>query len=956
MSNIIRWLHLSDFHVGKETKGGHIQWDMFKRVIEHVKEKKETENWTPHFLLLTGDLANSGHVSEYEDFYYQLLFPLHEILGFEIESRTFSVPGNHDVDRGRFPEFNRSDFTASASRHFEIGDGKSNPRASLLPRFEAYDQIDFCAPCTKNWVSSPHGAYHAVNTVEGLKVGIVGINTAWLCKGSDDEHQLTPGKPLLEHALSSLTDCQLRIVLGHHSLDWFIPTEKRKIASILGQNSAIYLYGDQHEIWVAPSWGSGHDFLTVQGGSVFQEQEGEQWRNSLLWSEADIEKGVLRLQPRVWNADHQRFELGVGAFPTDPHNNWWEYPLPGTPQAQHEKSIARLKNKPPRGWSVVTHDELNKLSAPLSLDQAVSFFNGAVPDWQEALSSSTPRRKVVTRLVTHFSGLLEDEQPRLVLLLGAGCEGKTTALLQAAHDVVQKHRDWQILVRKDETQPIEPEKLLPLLSCGQQWLVVIDEADSAALSLFSLLDQSSDELRGKVHFLLSCRDSDWRSSKDINVPAADQLSWSSVGTLRSERQPPLDLDEAQDIVRAWSQFDDDGLGKLKNTSEAERSSELLSAAQKEASGGESAFFGALLTVRFDDHQLKKHARTMLERLKSRPIASDKTLFDALVLIAAMHSEGLLFLERPVLSAALQCPMAQLRKNVLQPLGKEAVTTTSDFILTRHRKIAQAIMAVAHEEFGEEIDECFVNLAKAAIDVANQPALRTRENPARWRYELPEHFFNSDRKLIGIAICEAVLSRESRNYKTLLKMAQLYRESNEAEEAARLFREFPVEAPKDRAFYSEWGTTEGNCGNYYADYLLNVYSLSDQYGEEPINRLRAELSLVGCCIALNELYKDTLNTAFLRGCITSVTLGKALSSNPRTIENFNRCYADCVKFGANVPNIEEAVNQIKDHLECSTVAASYNISDIIREHIGDISSLTYDNFGHFVRVATSQREY
>ena len=88
-----------------------------------------------------------------------------------------------------------------------------------------------------------------------------------LNKNSDE---LTPGKPLVEHALSQLDSCDVTFVLGHHPLEWMLPQERKMMSSLLGKKSAIYLHGHLHEAWAEPVSGAGQGFLAIQCGAAFR--------------------------------------------------------------------------------------------------------------------------------------------------------------------------------------------------------------------------------------------------------------------------------------------------------------------------------------------------------------------------------------------------------------------------------------------------------------------------------------------------------------------------------------------------------------------------------------------------------------------------------------------------------------------------------------------------------------
>ncbi|MET3497153.1 hypothetical protein [Variovorax boronicumulans] len=187
---------------------------------------------------------------------------------------------------------------------------------------------------------------------------------------------------------------------------------------------------------------------------------------------------------------------------------------------------------------------LKKFVGPLAIESAIRFFDGAVPDWSTALSISIPRRKVVNRLVNFFESAGTSGVPIVGLLLAAGCEGKTTAILQAAYEIGKRGK-WCILQRRDESQEFLGHELLSVMTGDFSWLILIDEADNCVHQLLSFFQNLPDELQGRVHCLLACRDSDWRAS------GAENLNWRVGVSLRSERLSGLDIADAQSIVSAW---------------------------------------------------------------------------------------------------------------------------------------------------------------------------------------------------------------------------------------------------------------------------------------------------------------------------------------------------------------------------------------------------------------------
>ncbi len=325
----IRWLHLSDFHVGKDV---YAQGVMFTRIHRHVREVIAVRG-TPDFVFVTGDLAQGGKDQEYATFYKDFLGPLAEVLGSDWDGAVYTIPGNHDVDRSVAKSFERKKTCHPNSRFFDADSNGSRERKTVLPRFRAYMQAEKQerSDSPGGWLDSNAGAFSERREVHGRSLGIVGVNTAWLCRNANDRHQLTPGIAILEEALDKIRDCEVCIVLGHHPLDWLRDDHLDSLRAILGQHHTLYLHGHLHRDQGQREDGAGHGFLAVQAGACFQARDGEPWINGLLWAELDIEHRELRLQPRHWNMRNHDWPLTSGALPEAQRQvggDWWRFTLP----------------------------------------------------------------------------------------------------------------------------------------------------------------------------------------------------------------------------------------------------------------------------------------------------------------------------------------------------------------------------------------------------------------------------------------------------------------------------------------------------------------------------------------------------------------------------------------------------------------------------------------------------
>lgn len=868
MTNTIRWLHLSDFHVGKDN---YAQLRLFDKLITHVEEQNQA-GFLPDLVFITGDIANKGQKAEYESFRKDFFSPLQEALGGAAwNGKIFTVPGNHDVDRSKNAAFDRIRAANSESKFFEPTKAGKSAREVVLPRFGQYQKL---APgdVSPSWVKSDDGAFTETIEIHGWKVGIVGLNTAWLAMDDDDKDKLTPGYELAETALKKTEGCHVRFVLGHHPLRWLIEEQERRLRTLFGRHRVIYLHGHRHRPESRPEDGAGESFLVVQAGAAFQAHDSDIWKNGLLWGELDCVQGEVRLSPRYWNPDNMDWPV-EGRFPeklkVPGRGEWWRYPLP-MPETTPQPNAWH----PPQGWEILDSAALARLQRAVSTEEASRFFDGAEPDWALAQCPDLPRRAVVGALVDKIAAYQSQERPLVVLLTGPGGEGKSMALRQAVVGLLEREPKLRVLWRDDDEAVMNAELLRGLPKDGTPWLIATDTADMLARPLSRLPDILKSAKRGDVRWLLAVRESDWLAAGGFKM----ELDLRRCAEYAPEILSGLSEADAQQIAGAWLKFaaadgDIDG-----TASPSDLSRRLFQAAKAEAKQGEGALLGGVLQVRKGDG-LRAHVRSLLDRLGETKLAGGGSLYAAFAYIAAMHAEGLRFLSRPVLAEALGCSTGDLQKTVLLPLGREAAAGGGTVLLTRHHRIAELAVAVMREDFGEDIGGLYEALAGAAKG-AKHKGVYVYELP-RWEFDFPNHFLAKQQLELAIRIGRVLLDKSPKDTKLAVNLARIYRKANEPQDGARVLAGFMGEVGDNRAFWYEWATCAGGAESYALDAWLSGWSLADQAGAAVSDNERAKLSLNGLGVAFGELYQRYHDWAFVEARLAVAQLGLRLRLDDKT---------------------------------------------------------------------------
>lgn len=261
------WLHLSDFHfrTDRDSFSQDVSADEIKRDIP----SRLSDEFPLRFVAVTGDIAFSGRTSEYEiavDFFKSLAGKVG--LGL---NRFFLVPGNHDVDRSRchyLYEGVRGGLTSQQAVDDFLG--CESEKAALLERQAAFqsfqDQLflDATAIRTKEELAR-------VRTldIEGLRVCVLELNSAWLSGSNDKAGNLIIGERQMMNALELAEQHQphLMIALSHHPIQWISEFDQMSCDGRLLPRLDVFHTGHLHRHEVSVRLMPGSECLLVAAGS-----------------------------------------------------------------------------------------------------------------------------------------------------------------------------------------------------------------------------------------------------------------------------------------------------------------------------------------------------------------------------------------------------------------------------------------------------------------------------------------------------------------------------------------------------------------------------------------------------------------------------------------------------------------------------------------------------------------
>lgn len=576
---------------------------------------------------------------------------------------------------------------------------------------------------------------------------------------------------------------------------------------------------------------------------------------------------------------------------------------------------------PLAGWELIDAAYLGALS-PLRPEEVIRFFDGATPTWRHAACIDIPSRAAVGEIARRLVDVRDGKGGcSLQLIRAAGGEGKTTLLLQAAAAATTRG-GWNVLWRPASRVGLPPEHIITL-DPAKHWLIVADDAENLVRDLSEAARLLHEGGHSHIHFLLAARDTDWRYFN------GDRQCW---GTWL-KRHPDILLRELRDddanmLVEAWQKYGSEGLRELASLPSKDKQVAALLEAVHGATPArdEGSFFGGLLAVRFGPDGLRNHIVSLLIRLKDGRIEnSDHSLFDDLVYVAACHAVGIPGIDENVLADLVGVSREWVQTLVVNPLGEEAAAVRSaGHVLTRHSKVAAAILVAAEQDLGADIAEVWSAVVRQTVQTSRDGGVGYQSHSKivhagpRLQRELPHQLTEQRRKEIAVAAAKASVTAESDRLSRIVDLGKTYRNAGDLPAAVEVFCQnfddlsSKVDFQSDvRGYWYEWGVAEGSSGDdpshRAADAWLQGLALADHLTTAPITLTDAKLVCAGLGVAFGKLAEPRPDCPFARARRAVAYLGRLTNPDPRTLGYFNKYDREAAKIGTPHPkSIEEAV--------------------------------------------------
>ena len=267
MLDKLSWLHLSDFHFRADKDS--FSQDVSTDEIKHDIASRLSDEFPLQFVAVTGDIAFSGRASEY-DIAVEFFNSLASSIGLGLK-RFFLVPGNHDVDRRRCP-YLYAGVKGGLTSQQAVDDflGCEFEKATLMERQAAFQSFQDRLFFDATTIRTEEGlARVRALDIEGLRVCILELNSAWLSGSDDRAGNLLIGERQMINALELAEQHRpgLMIALSHHPINWVSEFDQMSCEGRLLPHLDVFHSGHLHRHEVSVKLMPGSECLLVAAGS-----------------------------------------------------------------------------------------------------------------------------------------------------------------------------------------------------------------------------------------------------------------------------------------------------------------------------------------------------------------------------------------------------------------------------------------------------------------------------------------------------------------------------------------------------------------------------------------------------------------------------------------------------------------------------------------------------------------
>ncbi len=315
---MIRIIHLSDFHLNKKSLK---DWNNYLKPVL-LKKLLEIHNHYPiTFIAFTGDLIDIGG-SDFDDiktafkiFDENIVAPILDFLSLN-RNNFIIIPGNHDIDRTKdsrpselgYQQYFKEDYANVLNFVIDAEEKSDFTGMERMRDFKDYEKLFY--QDLSNSEITVFGSTHKL-VANRKKIGIAALNSSWRCYSKDDMGKLIISEQQVAKCILNIEDCDIKIALMHHPLDWLIENERETITNYITKEFDLLLLGHVHLTKTSMSRGFTGTLFTNISPSGLNDIRSDSRQFSNGFTVIDYDSSSVSCEYYRYNHDLKSFTLNT---------------------------------------------------------------------------------------------------------------------------------------------------------------------------------------------------------------------------------------------------------------------------------------------------------------------------------------------------------------------------------------------------------------------------------------------------------------------------------------------------------------------------------------------------------------------------------------------------------------------------------------------------------------------
>lgn len=219
-------LHISDIHINASSIS---EIDsLVEKLIKDIEKVKTESGININLICFAGDLIGRGDMAFENEMQIGLaeehfIQPLLTANGLT-EKEFILVPGNHEVDKRKIAKITEKGLTMISSLE-EVNETIYDMQDEYKSRLQSF--YDYMHEKYVSEAETWNLGYSISKNINGINVGIVGLDSAWRSTGAgwEERGKMFVGEQQVGILHNNIKDADLKICLMHHPLDWLSDLE-----------------------------------------------------------------------------------------------------------------------------------------------------------------------------------------------------------------------------------------------------------------------------------------------------------------------------------------------------------------------------------------------------------------------------------------------------------------------------------------------------------------------------------------------------------------------------------------------------------------------------------------------------------------------------------------------------------------------------------------------------------